>query len=243
MNNFILITGANDKYFNCCISFINNLKTLSFDFNKFILYDLGIYNNTNINLLNNLQKSLNFKIKKIDYSKYPEHCDLNKYYGENCTYAWKPIIIYNEANENQDNYIIWLDSKCRIKQHTINKICSLIQKQGCWITISNKAGSMEAIRDFHPLCLKNMGLSESDRKKLEMKFAGLIGFNYKHELSKYILDEWYKYSLNKDMICPVGSSRKNHRQDQSVLSIILYKLGNKIQLINDYCDIDKWFYK
>jgi hypothetical protein len=37
------------------------------------------------------------------------------------------------------------------------------------------------------------------------------------------LEEWAAACENKEVIAPVGSSRANHRQDQSVFSILYYK--------------------
>ena len=47
-----------------------------------------------------LQKQYNFQFKHFDFNLYPEHVNLKKYNGLNCSYAFKPIIIYNEANGN-----------------------------------------------------------------------------------------------------------------------------------------------
>lgn len=34
-------------------------------------------------------------LENFDFNKYPEHVCLEKYYGDNCSYAWKPIFIGN----------------------------------------------------------------------------------------------------------------------------------------------------
>ena len=38
-----------------------------------------------------------------------------------------------------------------------------------------------------------------------------------------IINEWAKFSKNKDVIAPKSSSRKNHRQDQSILNILVHQ--------------------
>ena len=42
---------------------------------------------------------------------------------------------------------------------------------------------------------------------------------------KDFLEEWAQLSLNQDIIAPKNSSRKNHRQDQSILTMLIYKNG------------------
>ena len=51
----------------------------------------------------------------------------------------------------------------------------------------------------------------------------MIGFNAENKLAVEIVNEWAEKSKNKDLISPKGSSRKNHRQDQSLLTLIAYK--------------------
>ena len=55
----------------------------------------------------------------------------------------------------------------------------------------------------------------------------MVACNYKSEIAKDIINDWYKYSLQQDVIVPEGSSRNNHRQDQSILSILLFKANKK----------------
>jgi hypothetical protein len=46
-----------------------------------------------------------------------------------------------------------------------------------------------------------------------------------------ILDDWYKFSLNKDIIVPQNSSRNNHRQDQTILSGLMMIHEKKYNII------------
>ena len=71
---------------------------------------------------------------------------------------------------------------------------------------------------------------EIDEKLLNLNnyASGLIGFDYNSAISKTICYEWSKYSKIQDCIAPEGSSRENHRQDQAVLTLLLYRyLFNK----------------
>ena len=52
----------------------------------------------------------------------------------------------------------------------------------------------------------------------------------------------------KDCIAPPGSSRKNHRQDQAVLSYLVHKAGYPFatdahEEIGVRCKCDRWFYQ
>ena len=53
--------------------------------------------------------------------------------------------------------------------------------------------------------------------------SGLIGFDYNSKNARNISELWNKFSQIQECISPVGSSRLNHRQDQAVLTLLLYK--------------------
>jgi hypothetical protein len=55
-----------------------------------------------------------------------------------------------------------------------------------------------------------------------MLTAGILGVK-KTKLNTNLLFDWSKYSEQKEIIAPIGSNRLNHRQDQSVLSLLFYK--------------------
>ena len=58
--------------------------------------------------------------------------------------------------------------------------------------------------------------------------GGLIGVNTSNKNAIKLVKKWEKYSLIQECIAPQGSSRKNHRQDQSILSILKYQNKQKI---------------
>ncbi len=221
---FKIITGANDSYILTLLDFIKTFMQMNLDPESLIVYDLGI-STRNYKELLNLQEKFNFSLKKLDYSIYPEHVDLNKFNGLYCSYAFKPIILYNEANiaENSGKVLIWMDSANRFNLGALTQIYNLVKKNGIYSPISNGAGTIESIELNHPDTVALFGLSPAEHIQLLQSIsANLIGLNYSTLIGKTIIDEWYKKSLIKEFITPEGSSRNNHRQDQTILSIIIY---------------------
>lgn len=234
--NYLLISGINDKYINIFKKFLNSIKD-NYEKDNFIVYDLGL-NKDNLIELNNLSKIYFFKIKKFNFDIYPPHCNLNNNTYKNNTYAWKPIIIYNECLLNKNKNIIWIDTKSIFNNNSLNLICDEIEKYGAWINISNKPKEYFTINFIHKKVRQYFNLNENDYKNnIEMKFAGIIGFNYSKEITKKILDDWYKYSLIKDAIAPEGSNRDNHRQDQALLSILIFQKGLQNHFPNNRCGV------
>ena len=226
MTSFKLITAANDSYILTLLDFIQSFILLNIDASVLTVYDLGLnVNSGHYRELLKLHEHNNFIFKKFDYSLYPEHVDLTKFNGLYCSYAFKPIIIYNEANcvENSGKVLFWMDAANRFDVNSLNQMYRYVKQYGIYSPISNGAGSIEAVELNHPATIALFGVSEYQHKNLLASIsANLIGIDYSMTAGKNVMDELYDKSLLKEFIIPVGSSRNNHRQDQSLLSIIMY---------------------
>jgi hypothetical protein len=241
--NCVILTAANDSYIKTIVDFIEKFF-INCGSNNLIVYDIGL-SKTNINLIEELKNKYNFDFKTLNYNLYPEHVNVNKYKGLFCSYAFKPIIIYNEANNpsNINKNIIWMDSANRFDKAIINNICNSVNKNGFYSPISTNKGTIESIELNHPVTVKLLGLTDLEHKtQLYSISANLVGLNYSSECGKKILNEWYNYSLNKEIIMPLGSSRNNHRQDQTILSILiyLYEKNNNICFDKNNCGVNFW---
>lgn len=219
MINLKLVTGANDVYIFTLIDFINSLNKMKFNMSNLVIYNYG-FSEINLNKLNILKNKYNFSIENFDFSKYPEYVNLNKYKNIYCTYAFKPITLYLESIKNNADYIIWADSANRFSKDSLSKIVNELDKQYFYSPISSIPNTINSLELHHPLCLKYFNL-ENERSKIPQRTGGNVGFK-NNNVGKYIIEEWYKHALIKDAIYPEGSSRNNHRQDQSVLTMIMY---------------------
>ena len=240
--DYIIITAANDLYINTIIDFI---ECYQLDMSNLILYDLG-FNYENLEKILILKNKYNFNLKKFDYSSYPEHVDLNKYKGINCSYAFKPIIIYNEATNviNKNKIIIWMDSANRFNNENISNIYNLVKKQGIYSPISANSNTIESIELNNHSIVGNYGISiEEHHKSLKSISANLIGFDYSNNAGFTILNRWYVDSLNKKLIIPYGTNRNNNRQDQTLLSILIYLYEKSNNINFDYTNFGVEFWK
>lgn len=229
-----LITGSNDYYFLVLLQFIKQYISLNLD-GTLIIYDLGLNENNLTQLYENI--TANIIVKKFDYNQYPDHVNLYKYNGLYCSYAFKPICIYNECIINPECPTIWLDCGNIFSSYSINKILESIDKYGFYCPVGNYERSIESVELNHPTTMKLIGLTEYEHhNNLQTRHACVCGIKYNTDASKYIIDNWYKYSLQKDIIMPYGSSRNNHRQDQSILSglMFLWEKNNYIFDKNNY---------
>lgn len=244
--NYKIITGANDKYILTLINFIKHHLSVGISLDKIIIYDLGL---NDINL-EKIAQTFNNSIclKKFDYSNFPEHVDLNKYYGLNCSYAFKPIIIHNESNQNynKDTILIWMDSANIFTLNDIYNIVNIASSQGIYSPISANKNTIESIELNNYQTVTYYKLSDYEHKNLlESVSANLIAINYSSHAGFTIINEWYRDSLNRDIIMPNNTNRNNHRQDQTVLSIImyLYQKNNNVVFYKNNVGVKFWVKK
>jgi hypothetical protein len=230
--DYLIIIVADDRYIKTLINFI---ETYTLDFSKLTIYNVG-FNETNLNLIKSMNERYNFIFKQFCCDNYPEHTNPNIYNGLMCSYAFKPIIVYQEAilKENANKILILMDVANRFDINAINKILLSVKKNGIYSPISAYANTIESIELNHIKTVSYYGISRDEHiNKLTSISSGLVAIDYNSKSGFEILNDWYKGSLNKDVILPEGSSRNNHRQDQTVLSILMYLYERNNNVIFD----------
>lgn len=208
IDNLIIVTAANSLYYKILLNLLNSLE--KYETKRIIIWDLGLLEEEK----KHIQKRFNYiKIKHFDFSKYPAFFNIDINAGE---YAWKPIII-KKTFEQYNGFILWLDAGCIIS-HRLNSIRNLIKFYGFYCPYSQ-----DSIQTWtHEKTLDFFKLPKNHYRK-KMLSAGIVGMNTKIKKTEKIISEWSILAYKRDAIAPYGSNRNNHRQDQSLLSIIFYK--------------------
>ena len=209
-NNIIFVTAAEKNYFKQLDSLLESYyKNLS---NKLIVYDIGLEKDQ-VNYLKDKYEKLNIRIFRFNH--YPKF--IGEYFDDKLgNYAWKPVIV-NELMQECKSKVVWLDAG------------NLITKKIIFLKIALSASgiivptSSNTIRDWtHPKTIEYIGINN---KYLDSNnyASGLIGFDYKSKKANKIAELWSNFSQIQECISPLDSSRENHRQDQAVLTLLLYK--------------------
>ena len=60
--------------------------------------------------------------------------------------------------------------------------------------------------------------------------SGLVGIAQNEKKIKELINKWEYFALDKETLAPKGSSRENHRQDQTILTLLVYilKINNNL---------------
>jgi hypothetical protein len=219
-----LVTGASDNHYKSLINMI--LSFMKYHKNDpnyvIVVYNLGIEELLWERLINLFGRYSNFVVEVFNYGLYPDYVNININAGE---YAWKPIVIYDVFNKYKD-ITLWMDAG-NIIINRLDKINELIKKDNIYSGYS--AGNIK--QWTHEKTIEYMGCiyEGHDLTQATCRNGACIGFNYNTDYVKTFVEEYRNYALIKECIAPEGSSRANHRQDQSVFSIMFYKYYIKYQ--------------
>ena len=221
----IIITGASDNHYLTLINMIKSFVIFNNNEHKLIVYNLGIAADKWIHLQD--KNNSNISYKTFDYSQYPDWFNINIRAGH---YAWKPTIIYNTWVANEKEIIVWMDAGNLILNN-LNQLEHFITLNGIYSSETN-----EDIKKWtHPATIQYMNCTWINERN---RNGACMGFNTKIDYVKEFLTEFYNYSQIKDCICPAGSSRENHRQDQAVFTVLFYKYIMKYKFSASSYSID-----
>ena len=209
-NDIVFVTAAEKNYFNHLILLINSYyKNLN---NQLIVYDIGLDEKQSQYIRDNYQ---NLILQKFQFEKYPEF--ISQYFdGKLGNYAWKPIIIDEVLKQNKSK-VVWLDAGNLITKK-IRFLKIALTRNGIIVPSSSNT-----IKEWtHPKTIEYIGIQNNILDKRNFA-SGLVGFDYNLKEARIISELWSEFSQIQECISPKESSRLNHRQDQAVLTLLLYK--------------------
>lgn len=209
-DNLIFVTAAEKNYFDRLVLLINSYyKNIN---NQLIVYDIGLDKKQLKYLKDNFQS---LKLRKFQFNKYPEF--ISHYFDEKLgNYAWKPVIV-DEVLKQSKSKVVWIDAGNLITKKIIFLKIALTTN-GIIV-----ASSSNTIKEWtHPKTIQYMGIQSNILNKQNFA-SGLVGFDYKLKDARIVSELWSEFSQIQECISPEGSSRLNHRQDQAVLTLLLYK--------------------
>ena len=220
----IIITGASTNHYLSLQNMIDSFIKFNI-YNMLIVYDLGIETHKYKDMLEKYQDRKNILFKVFDYSKYPEWYNIEIEAGQ---YAWKPAIIQEVSLEYNNEILLWMDAG-NIILSDLKVLENYIYQYGVYSSVS--LGNIARLT--FPATIKYMNCTWTD---VLNRNGACLGFNMKDNKVKVFLREYCNYCSIKECISPEGSSRANHRQDQSIFTILFYKYGFAYDINGWACD-------
>ena len=227
-DNYIITAADNRYYKNIRQLIYSYFRVREYENSQLLIYDLGLSENQ-VDEINQLSTRYDFiKSFFFDYSKYPEF--VKPKYNH---YSWKPIIINMASNQFNGNFL-WMDSaNCILKR--LDPIWKKIEVNYTYSPISG-SGTLKEWTVQETLDYLNVPPHYYTKPN---RAGNTFGFSNLSTVMKELIGRWQELALIPECIRPEGASRQNHRDDQSLLTILLIEQEEKenLQLTGDEVNI------
>ncbi|KAJ8663247.1 hypothetical protein O0I10_000485 [Lichtheimia ornata] len=219
---FTIVTAASANHFCALEGMLYTLKDMRQhvrSFPRLVVYDLGT-NDQQKTIMANLQQHQYFdELVTFNYSAYPAFWDITVNRGE---YAWKTGIV-KEVQEQYGGVIIWLDTGDVPNLMFMRMIPEYIRKYGFW---SPRSTGFVGSKFNHLGIFDYLKMDRKQYAMLENCNGAALGFDTDNpRILNELVTPWYECGLDKNCIAPPGSSRQNHRQDQSAITLLAVRAG------------------
>lgn len=207
----VLVTGSSSSHFKSLYQLLKSIKKYEIH-SQVIVFDLGLKASEQEIILNDFT---GVQLRKFNYKDYPDYFNININNGE---YAWKPVIFEAVFNEFKCS-VCWIDAG-NVLTKRLDEVRKIIELYGFYSPYSKGT-----ISDWtHPSTLSFLKVDKNTHLLKQTNLNGAcISANYNNKKVAGLISKWQECALVKDCIAPVGSSRNNHRYDQAILSILIYK--------------------
>jgi len=201
------VTGCSSNHFAVALLLVTSIWRFHPD-TPIIFYDLGL----SAKEAATIQRTpLTFR--RFNYSAFPDYFNVSVRAGE---YAWKPVIIHEVLQEF--SVVLWVDAGNRLHS-SADPVFEYIAKNGFYSFRS--AGDIK--RWTHPATVAYLhGEEQLNRRNCGATFVG-----FRRDALLPLVTRWKECALVKACIAPKGSNRRNHRQDQAALSILVWQDGRE----------------
>jgi hypothetical protein len=240
----IVVTAASSNHFGSLQYLLESLRALDAHVD---CYDLGLSDRE----VGALPRWARLSYRKFDYAAYPPHMRIATNAGE---YAWKPAIVAEVIDRvrtsGRPEDVLWADAGSYF--HALDPIGERVAASGgVWVRTSS--GTMR--QWTHSKMFEALTADAAAFADLPNADATLIGFatgsrsvEVRDAIYEDVVMPWKACAMNKGCIAPEGSSRRNHRQDQAVLSYLVHKAGYRFardtrRQLGVRCKCDRWFYR
>ncbi len=188
----------------------------------FVVIDLGLTDADRVGLQSRFPWCA---IRTFPFDRYPAHV------RQLSSCAWKPIVL-NELMASGSGPILWLDAATIIRG-SLAPVFERTVQYGSMTLL----GQSPLARWCHPRTLALMHVPDEDRQK-RCRAAGVVGLDPSRPEARDLVAQWRDAALTPECIAPPGANRSNHRYDQALLTILLYRFERECGLVLTDDEID-----
>jgi hypothetical protein len=227
----IIVTAADQRFWRSLYQFLRSAERQGlFDRYRVIAYDLGLSPDTRASL----QRRFGLcEFRRFDFSAHPPHVAMAR-----GTYAWKPVIVSDLAEEFGGAFILWFDSATILKSD-LAEVLADIRRRGAHVL----KGFDLLLESCNPLTLQALD-APLDYMYRRTRPAGYVGLDTSQNNVRKLVRLWRKHALIESHIAPTAPverwpRNRWHRYDQSLLTILLNRMADtgEVELTDDEMDM------
>lgn len=205
-----IATGSDTSHFHSMLQLINTVKIHEASGYMITAYDLGL-TDTDRALFARVHPDV--RLVRFPFESYPPHFDITRGAGE---YAWKPVIVHELYQTlAKGDFLIWLDGGNFVRRKM------WVIRAALFLTGFYTRLTTGTIGEWtHEETFRRLGMEAARHYRM---ICGCFIAVRKDARNDRLVQEWRDGAVDKGIIAPEGSSRKNHRQDQSVVSLLYYR--------------------
>ena len=238
-HDMVVVTGASPSYFRSLENLAASLTYWGPQY-PLVVYNLGM-NEEQLNEVRSWSNLLDLKWPNGVPTSYPEHVRSNLK-----NYAWKPIVI----NETVHKYrsILWLDAGSTFVG-PVEPIEYIIRKHGIFL-VQGQDNDMKWMS--HPGTYEWLGYNKTTFEGGPHYAGNTQGHLFPSRYVNTVVIPNALCALNESCISPEGSHLKEHRYDQTSLSVLAhqkhvqaphhteYVAGNRLQLATNLSNSNRY---
>jgi hypothetical protein len=239
----VVVTASSSNHFGPLQLMLASLRDLDA---RVVCYDIGLTPGE----VERLHRWPGLELRTFDFAAHPPHFDVAVNAGQ---WAWKPAIIGQVVDEQRalssPADVLWTDAGMYF--YSIDRVAHRVRESG---GLYVRRSSGDVARWTHPAMFRYFGEDMAPYAHKPNAAAGLVGIaigTAPPEAARRVYDEivapWRAAALAKECIAPAGSSRRNHRQDQAVLTYLIHRAGYRYavhtwQELGMRCSCDRFFW-
>uniref|UniRef100_A0A7S3NNH2 Uncharacterized protein n=1 Tax=Aureoumbra lagunensis TaxID=44058 RepID=A0A7S3NNH2_9STRA len=155
------------------------------------------------------------RVLKAQFKVLPQHIFQSQ------SYAFKPIVLLDALQRSEGRDVLWLDANVELRRPLDDLLTQLAFRGHFLIEHPFRFPT----RQFHhPTAVANLGCSAPDFSRQHCATT-IIGVRPNSWFATQVVPALVHCAANLTCINPPGSSRANHRQEQTALNAILCRLG------------------
>ena len=205
----LVVTAADKRFWRTLYQFLRSAERKGIEKdNQFLCYDLGLGSAARTLIENRFPWC---EFRDFDFERYPPHAALSRK-----SYAWKPIIVHDVCLRFE-GLMLWLDSATLFRTRSLSEIWDIVEQNGVYAL----AGQSTIAEHCDPLVLEALDVPFQTLCKREI-VSGVLGFNTTLPVIRRIIAEWREHALCEKHIAPRLPPSTRYKNEQDLLSILLY---------------------